>query len=114
MNKKKTYLTLLFTLFFIVFAFSNQTNVGSDTFAIHTLGHGTLMIETVELVIHIDPCSSQADYTQLPKADIIFVTHGHGDHYDLSTLNEIIQTSTVKDHIYCMCKGYSYHNLVWK
>ncbi len=32
--------------------------------------------------IHVDPVASMADYTTLPKADLILVTHEHGDHLD--------------------------------
>jgi len=47
------------------------------------------------MVIHVDPYSSVADYSQLPDADLIFVTHGHGDHYDLSAIGNIKKDSTI-------------------
>ena len=46
------------------------------------IGHGTLMFTFGGKVIHIDPVSREADYTKLPKADLILVTHEHGDHLD--------------------------------
>jgi len=46
------------------------------------IGHGTLMFNFNGLVIHVDPVSGFADYSTLPKADIILVTHHHGDHFD--------------------------------
>jgi L-ascorbate metabolism protein UlaG (beta-lactamase superfamily) len=39
--------------------------------------------------IHVDPYSSVADYTELPKADVILVTHEHGDHLDLDALTAV-------------------------
>ena len=33
-------------------------------------------------MIHVDPYSRLADYEKLPKADVILVTHSHGDHFD--------------------------------
>ena len=47
------------------------------------IGHGTLMFTFGGKVIHVDPWSNMADYTKLPKANIILLTHDHGDHLDL-------------------------------
>lgn len=66
-----------------------------NTFTIQTIGHGSLMISYDSKVIHIDPYSSQGDYSQLPDADIILVTHGHGDHYDLTAINHIKKETTI-------------------
>jgi len=68
---------------------------GKDTVAIHSVGHGSVMFEWNNMVIHVDPYSSVADYSQLPDADLIFVTHGHGDHYDLSAIGNIKKDSTI-------------------
>jgi len=46
------------------------------------IGHGTLMFSFAGKIIHIDPVSREADYSNLPKASIILVTHEHGDHLD--------------------------------
>ena len=53
------------------------------------IGHGTLMFTIKNLVIHIDPVAREADYKDLPKADIILVTHEHGDHLDVGVINQI-------------------------
>ena len=44
------------------------------------IGHGTLMFEFDGKVIHIDPVSRYIDYANMPKADLILITHHHGDH----------------------------------
>jgi L-ascorbate metabolism protein UlaG (beta-lactamase superfamily) len=53
------------------------------------IGHGTLMMTCGTVVIHVDPVSQMADYAQLPKADLILVTHEHGDHFDLKAINAV-------------------------
>jgi L-ascorbate metabolism protein UlaG (beta-lactamase superfamily) len=53
------------------------------------IGHGTLMFHFDNLVIHVDPVSDMGDYSQLPKADIIMITHGHPDHLDLKTIERL-------------------------
>ncbi len=58
------------------------------------IGHATLMFEFGGKVIHIDPVSSKADYTQLPKADLILVTHEHGDHFDLKAIGLLRKPTT--------------------
>lgn len=65
-----------------------------DTIVIHSLGHGSLYFEYKKLIIHVDPYSVQADYNTLPDANLIFITHGHSDHYDLSALNKIKNDTT--------------------
>lgn len=55
------------------------------------LGHGTLMFEFNGMVIHIDPVSREANYEKLPDADLILVTHEHGDHMDLSAIKQILK-----------------------
>lgn len=61
----------------------------------HFIGHGTLMLKLDGYVIHIDPVSSYTDYSKLPKADLILVTHEHGDHLDLKAIEQIRKTNTV-------------------
>ncbi len=59
------------------------------------LGHGTLMFSFQNRVIHVDPWQEQADYRQLPKADLILITHEHFDHLDPEAIKILRQDSTV-------------------
>ncbi len=53
------------------------------------IGHGTLMFEFGGKIIHVDPWGKLADYSKLPKADLILITHEHQDHLDLDAIKKI-------------------------
>lgn len=58
------------------------------------LGHGTLMFTYDGKVIHVDPWGKMADYSKLPKADLILVTHEHQDHLDTDVIKKISTDKT--------------------
>jgi L-ascorbate metabolism protein UlaG (beta-lactamase superfamily) len=64
-----------------------QTSAGD--LEITFLGHGTLMLTFGGKRIHVDPFSRVADYAKLPKADVVLITHEHGDHLDLGALAHV-------------------------
>lgn len=64
-----------------------QTSQGN--LKITFIGHGTLMFTFGEKIIHVDPVSQYADYSQLPKAYMILITHEHGDHLDQKAIETI-------------------------
>jgi len=78
-----------------------QEALESDTFKtsagdlkITFLGHGTLMLTFGGKIIHVDPYGSVADYSKQPKADLILITHEHGDHFDAKALDQIRKEKT--------------------
>jgi L-ascorbate metabolism protein UlaG (beta-lactamase superfamily) len=73
-----------------------QQNFEEDTFKtsagdlkITFIGHSSLILTFGRKTIHVDPFSNVADYTKLPKADIILITHEHMDHLDRKALNSV-------------------------
>ena len=59
------------------------------------LTHGSLQFTFDEKVIYADPTSVLVDYTDFPKADYIFATHHHDDHFDLDALEILAKDGTV-------------------
>jgi L-ascorbate metabolism protein UlaG (beta-lactamase superfamily) len=64
--------------------------------------HGTLMMQFKGKTIHIDPVGTYADYTKLPKADLILITHHHGDHLDTKVI-ELLQKETTETVLTEIC-----------
>ncbi|GEM_PF-49413 len=69
-----------------------KTNAGD--LRITFIGHGTLMFTFGGKTIHVDPVSREADYTEMPKADIILLTHEHGDHLDTKAIDILRKDGT--------------------
>jgi len=70
-----------------------KTNKGD--LEISFMGHATLMFTFNNKIIHVDPISRAADYSTLPKADLILITHEHGDHLDPKAVALIKQEKTI-------------------
>ncbi len=58
------------------------------------VAHGTLWMTYGSTVIHVDPVGEHADYSTLPKADVILVTHEHSDHLDPEAISAVRKEST--------------------
>lgn len=88
-------------LFFIAILVSKAQNFSPDEYEtsagklkISFIGHGTLMFDFNGKIIHVDPWGKLADYSSLPKADLILVTHEHGDHFDSIAIRQISKKTT--------------------
>ena len=99
MNMKE--ISMFFILFLVTITIDAQNTYEKDTIntekgklVITFIGHGTLIIEAENKTIHIDPVGMYADYSTLPKADIILLTHHHGDHFDSAAINKILKNRT--------------------
>jgi L-ascorbate metabolism protein UlaG (beta-lactamase superfamily) len=59
------------------------------------LGHASLLMTFNGKNIFVDPFGQVADYSSLPKADVILCTHEHRDHLDPQALAAIRTPATV-------------------
>ncbi|WP_320110794.1 MBL fold metallo-hydrolase [Draconibacterium orientale] len=96
----KNILTLLALFLFAVSAQAQQFE--KDVFAtsegdleITFIAHGTLMMHFNGKVIHIDPVSWYADYETMPEADVVLITHEHGDHLDAKAIDAVKKEGTL-------------------
>ena len=68
------------------------------TLKFYALVHASIRIEYDGREIEIDPVTKlgnkMIDYTAMPKADYIFVTHEHGDHFDKEALKQLTGEKT--------------------
>ena len=65
------------------------------------IGHASLMLSFGGKIIQVDPTTQFGDYSQFPKADLILITHEHGDHFDLKAIE---QSRTPKTEIVATAK----------
>jgi len=103
---RKFYLIIIALMFIFVATVAAQKEFEEDIITtskgdlkITFIGHGTLMFTFAGKVIHVDPVTGEADYSQLPKADLILVTHEHGDHLDTKAIDIIRPTSSINEEV---------------
>lgn len=53
---------------------------------VHPVQHASIVLETPRGVIYVDPVGAASDYEDMPAADLILITHEHGDHYNAEVL----------------------------
>ncbi len=91
---KLTVTLLMFALFAFPAAAQNAfekdlIKTAAGDLEITFIGHGSLMLKFNSKIIHVDPFGTLADYSKLPKADMILITHEHYDHLDAGTIAKI-------------------------
>jgi L-ascorbate metabolism protein UlaG (beta-lactamase superfamily) len=62
---------------------------------VHPVEHASLVLGFGGEAIYFDPVGGAALYEGLPAPTAILVTHGHGDHFDIPTLEAIAGTAPI-------------------
>jgi Predicted Zn-dependent hydrolases of the beta-lactamase fold len=57
--------------------------------AIHPVDHASLVLAWDGRAIYVDPVGGAERYAGLPAATAVLITHGHGDHFDVPTLEAV-------------------------
>lgn len=70
-----------------------------DSVEFFCVKHGSFYMSVGDKWFYIDPVGAglepATDYSVLPKADFILVTHEHGDHMDLAAIEDLTKDGTV-------------------
>jgi L-ascorbate metabolism protein UlaG (beta-lactamase superfamily) len=62
----------------------------SGTLVVHPVNHATLLMQWNGKTIYVDPVGEGKRFADLPKPDLVLVTHIHFDHFDPATLEAIL------------------------
>ena len=62
--------------------------------SISMIGWATLKLEYNGKIIYVDPSDKGGSYDNLPKADLIFLTHTHFDHLNIGIIQQLLKKDT--------------------
>ena len=92
--------SIFFILFLTGIHFASAQEFPKDIFptthgelTISFIGHASLMFIWNDMVMYVDPVMREADFNQFPEADVIFITHHHGDHLDKTAIKALMKDS---------------------
>ena len=58
------------------------------------IGHAALPFDYAGKILYVDPYGKVGDYSTMPPADLVLLTHEHADHLDLTALGKITVSDT--------------------
>lgn len=61
---------------------------------VRPVNHASLVLLAEGVTVHVDPVGGAEPWADLPAARLILVTHEHGDHFDLPTLEALMAEDT--------------------
>ena len=65
-----------------------------ETLTVHPVNHASVVLDTPIGAIYVDPVGEAAQYADFPPAELILITHEHGDHYAPDLIAELMGEGT--------------------
>ena len=111
--KTRALFSILLSLFIMNQTFTNPiesdsfTAKNGKTVTVHFIQHSSFYFTYDDITVYVDPVKyDRVDYSTLPKADLILITHDHYDHFDAKAIDEIS-----KPNMQLYCNGTVYEAL---
>jgi L-ascorbate metabolism protein UlaG (beta-lactamase superfamily) len=73
----------------------NTIETGKGPLVIHPVEHATFVMQWNGKTIAVDPIGGTAPFAAFDEVDLILITHIHGDHLSVETVNGLATPSTV-------------------
>ena len=69
---------------------NNSFKTETGEVKVQPIRHACIIMETPVGVIYVDPVGEPSLYASKPAADLIVMTHEHGDHFNADTLAALV------------------------
>ncbi|MHA6326288.1 MBL fold metallo-hydrolase [Roseivivax sp. CAU 1753] len=73
---------------------SNTFETAAGPITVHPVAHASFVLETPAGVIYVDTVGDTESYAEMPAADLVLITHEHGDHYNAEVLQAVVGADT--------------------
>jgi L-ascorbate metabolism protein UlaG (beta-lactamase superfamily) len=68
---------------------------GDGDVIFHPINHATFLMKWKDKMIYNDPVGGSTPFAAFPKADLILISHSHGDHFHTTTIEAVRSASTM-------------------
>jgi L-ascorbate metabolism protein UlaG (beta-lactamase superfamily) len=68
----------------------DQVPTANGILVVHPVNHATFLMQWNGKTVYVDPVGGAKPFADLPKPDLVLVTHFHFDHFDPKTLEAIV------------------------